>query len=43
MLSLDFIVRKITGSGLYRYIQDMLDSSNSDLDFLNTIVSGDES
>ena len=29
-------------SGSYPYIQDMLDSKNSDLDFMNTIITGDE-
>ena len=32
----------MTGSGLYPYTQDMLDSSNSDPDFMNTIITSDE-
>ena len=37
---------KITGSGLYQFTQvshDMLDSTNSDPDFMNTIFTDDES
>ena len=36
----------MTGSGSYPYTQDsqdMLDSTNSDPDFMNTIIIGDES
>ena len=43
MLSSDFHVRKMMGSASYLYIQDMLDSTNSDPDFMDTIISGDES
>jgi hypothetical protein len=30
------------GSGSYLYTQDMLDSTNSDPDFINTTITGDE-
>ena len=33
----------MTGSGSYPYTQDMLDSINSDPDFMNTIITGDKS
>ena len=41
-----FIVRKMTGSGPYPYTQDsqdIIDSTNSYPDFMNTIITGDES
>ena len=34
--------RKMTGSGSYPYTQDMLDSTKSDPDFMNTIITGEE-
>ena len=46
MLSSDFYCKKNDGHffpGLYPYTQDMLDSTNSDSDFMNTIITGDES
>jgi hypothetical protein len=30
------------GSGSYPYTQDMLDSTTSDSNFMNTIIAGDE-
>ena len=46
MLSLDFHCKENDGFWPYLYTQDsqdMLDSTNSDLDFTNTIITGDES
>jgi hypothetical protein len=33
----------MTGSGWYPYTHEMLDSTNSDPDLMNTITTGDES
>ena len=45
MLSSDFHCKENDGtifSGSYPYIQDMLDSTNSDSDLMNAIITGDE-
>jgi hypothetical protein len=39
----DFHCKKMVGSVSYPYTQDMLDSTNSDHDFANSIITGDES